>query len=280
MSIMKFKPIVLPKTALRRTWLLQQADERCNRFARLLAKLDPARIIHHARGRLSAYYTLLEYLDTLFPVFESEMESIEDEGGDPLEYAWDFGIPCDLLGRNFEDRFDDSRHAALSAIEWMSVVHDNARPDAYECDLEKYPALKPIKRQLEEFRGGKFNPKWLKPGRNMTWLEPWEALPDLVRYVDQNTGNFWLDVSHVEISESGGAYPMWSIGEIRAIEREWQQAKPIWERIRLLLDYIDADPANRVWLLLGCLCGYKDARDEITYPKARRAKTLVEVWNV
>jgi hypothetical protein len=283
MTIKRFTPITLPKTAVRRSWLLNRADERINLFARLLAKLDPTRTINHVHGKMSAYFALLDYLGTLFPVFESEFEIYEDEGENPVFVAIQMGIPADVRGRTYEDRFEQRTWAALSAIEWFrSSSEERRRPNSYESNLNDYPALKPIQRHLEEFRYSELVASALKPGRGREWIEPWNGLLDLVEYVDSNTGIFWLDVSHMDIDESGGSYPMWSIGEIRALAREWKKAEVVWERIKRLADYIDANPANRVWLLLAVLSGLPDAREEVTRykPSARKPKTLAEVWNV
>jgi hypothetical protein len=283
MTIKRFTPVMLPKTAMRRSWIMNLADERINLFARLLAKLDPTRTINHARGKMSAYFALLDYLGTLFPVFESEFEIYADEGEDPVLAAEQMGIPTDIMGREYDDRFERSTWAALSAVEWFqSNSEERHQPNSYKSNLDQYPALKPIQRYLEEFRTRDFVARALKPGRGREWIEPWNALPDLVKYVDSNTGIYWLDVSHMDISESGGSYPMWTIGEIRALAREWKQAEVVWERIKRLADYIDANPANRVWLLLAVLSGDPDARDEVTRYKARarKPKTLAEVWNV
>jgi hypothetical protein len=282
MQPMKFKPITLPTTALRRSWLIQRADERCNFFARLMAKLDPVWKVQYTHGRLSAYYSLLTYLDqNLFPVFESELEIYEDEGFDPLEYAQSCGIPTDLYGRDYESRFDDSRRAAFSAVEWFSMCSSEVmQPDSYTYNIDHYPALKPVKQHLLEFKGLPFQRRALKPGRDQVWIEPWAALPDLIKYVEQNTGLYWLDVSHEDMAESGSAYPMWSIGDIRALAREWQRAKVIWERIVRLVDYIDAQPADRLWLLLAVLSGNRDAKDDVTRYKPQATRTLAEVWNV
>lgn len=282
MTLKRFTPITLPRTALRRSWLLNRADQRINLFARLLAKLDPARTIHHTRGKMSSYFALLDYLGTLFPVFESEFEMYEDEGEDPVFYAAQMGIPTDVHGCEYDDRFERRTWAALSAIEWFrSNSDERGRTDSYESNLNNYPALKPLQQHLQEFRGIDLAARALKPGRGREWIEPWNALPDLVKYVDSNTGIYWLDVSHMDIAESGGTYPMWTIGEIRALAREWQRAEVIWERIKRLADYIDANPANRVWLLLAVLSGNPDAREEVTRykPGTRRPRTLAEVWH-
>jgi hypothetical protein len=282
MTIKRFPLITLPKTALRRSWLLNRADERINLFARLLAKLDPTRTIDHARGKMAAYLALVDYLGTLFPVFEADFDYLEDESGDPLMYADQMGIPTDIRGREYDDRFEQSTWSALSAIEWFRSLSEERRSNSYESALDNYPALKPIQRHLEEFRNRDFAPRALKPGRGREWIEPWNGLLDLVEYVDSNTGIYWLDVSHMDINESGGSYPMWTTGEIRALTREWKKAEVVWERIARLADYIDANPANRVWLLLAVLSGNPDAREEVTRYKAsaRKPKTLAEVWNV
>jgi len=258
---MKFATIALPKTAVRCSWLLRQADMRCNRFARLLARLDPAWPVEHARGRMAAYYGLLNYLSTLFPVFEPWFEDPDDAPGwDAMYEAGEFGIPVNLYGRDYDERDRDDRHAAFAAVEWF-VSEDRLRENpAYSAELECYPALKKIAHQVREFDTQHYEPASIAPVRGQVWRPPWNGLPDLVRYCQMDTGLFWLDNSHLDVMESGGSYPPWSIGEIRALAREWERAKPVWQRIEALADYIDIDPRPRVPLLLWILSGDAEAK--------------------
>jgi hypothetical protein len=273
---------------VRKSWLIQQADIRCNWFARLLARLDPKWPVAQQMGRLSAYYALLRYLDEhCFPVFYPEFEDWGD-GPDfsPLDAAWEMGIPVDVCGREYDDRFG-SHHAAYSAVEWF-FANKSGYEGSHGQSLNNFPALKML--PIADLARQPLNASFDRLGRGWQWRAPWEGLRDLVNYCTAATGHSILDYSHMDINESGGYYPRWSLGEIRAITAEWRRAKPKWERIMRLADYIDEQPLSRVPLMLRVLTGDADARASLSErkparPRARRPVartrpnlTLVEVF--
>jgi hypothetical protein len=92
------------------------------------------------------------------------------------------------------------------------------------------------------------------------------------------TGLIFLDYSHLDVAEGGGQYPPWTVGEIRALAREWKKAEPIWKRVKTLIDYIDARPGERLVQLAGIICGDREARIE-TCVRRYRGRRLVEVFS-
>ncbi len=251
---MKFQSIVLPKKALSRSWLLRQADQRYDRFAILLGKLDPDYKIDYTRGKLSAYYALLANLSDRFPVFYTEEDTLElddQEGWSVIDSADEFGIPIDLRGRDYSARFNDESHVAYAAAEWFTYYDRCIRPDCYEATLKNYVALCSITAELEPY----VHMPYKHTAIGYQLKEPWSALNDLVNYCRNEIESFWLDNSHEDVIESGGSYPRWSIGEIRAIENEWRRIEPVYQRIEKLAKFIDARPKTRVPLMLDILSG-------------------------
>lgn len=268
----QFAPIKLPKPTWRRSWLADRADARCTLFARLLIKLCPT--VQIKPGRLGAYYQLLEHLETRFPVFVPEFDTYYDDPEvSPLDAAEEMGIPVDLFGRDYDDRSSDDHRVAIAALEWFMAYEHGQGHDGV--DLRDFPALKMLMIQMQRFVDAKTDPKWMRLGRGYEWRPEWAALPDLVKYVTGETGSFFLDNNHLDIAESNGLYPRWTIGEIRAIEREWQRTRPRWESIVMLAKYIDEKALERVPVMLGVLSGDVKARAQVIRHKP---KTLVEVW--
>jgi len=272
---MKFTPITLPPTAVRRSWLLQQADTRCNAFARLLAKLDPKWPVEQAHGRLSAYYALLNYLDQrCFPVFFPEFEDWSDEPNyTPIDSAFELGIPVDVHGREFDDRFG-SHLIAYAAVEWF-FANKSDYEGSHARDFHNYPALNLL--PITEFASRPLVADFHRLGRSWAWRAPWDGLRDLVDYCTASTGNSILDYSHMDINESGGYYPRWSLGEIRGLTAEWRHGQPKWDRIDRLASYIDEQPLARVPLMLRVLTGDADAKSEITFRKERKTRPRLPV---
>ncbi len=282
--ISPYVPITLPKPAWRCSWLMERADARCNFFARLLERVDPGHVVEQRFGRLSAYYALLDYLETRFPVFVPEFEDTwGDEDWNPIEQAEGMGIPIDLMGRYYDDRFEVSNGAAFAAVEWfLTCTHErelmeSGRYTSDLMDVDHYPALRPISHLLIEFKAMNFIRNYGRIGRAAQWRPPWDGLVELVKYCEGDTGLVFLDNSHMEVSEAGGEYPMWTIGEIRALEREWSKAKPVHDRIVALAEYVDQEPGARVPMLLRLLSGDADLRMSLVVYQAR-SKTLAEVF--
>jgi hypothetical protein len=77
--------------------------------------------------------------------------------------------------------------------------------------------------------------------RSMELEEPLDALPDLILMLDHNTGNAWLDVGELSLSEGGG-YPQWNPDDVGWLAEEWRIAEPILDRIQRLLDWQNNAP--------------------------------------
>ena len=90
-------------------------------------------------------------------------------------------------------------------------------------------------------------PRYLEPHRlvetlgQMALAEPLDALPDLILMLDHNTGNAWLDVGELSLSEGGG-YPQWNSADVAWLAEEWRKADPILEHIQRLLDWQNQTP--------------------------------------
>lgn len=90
-------------------------------------------------------------------------------------------------------------------------------------------------------------PRYLEPQRLVKTLremglpEPLDALPDLVEMLDHSTGNAWLDVGECALAEGGG-YPLWNPEEVAWLAEQWQQAKPVLDRVHRLLDWQNSSP--------------------------------------
>lgn len=269
-----FIPIELPSLP-RRSDLLTQADQKCDVFARLLSQLAPERLktINPNPHGMGAYYALVDYLSTLFPVFESDFEMWAENGMDMHDEAEWLGIPTDLFGIDYDDMsgMEDRIHAVALMVAFQQIdTNGQAEFDDF-ASLRKYlNVLKPYANYQETRRW------WIAP-RGRTWVGPWEALDDLRKFACGDTGFFFLDHSHLEVSDAGGQYPYWTIWEIRALARDWQRAKPVWERIRALVDYVAHEPAIRLVTLAGIVIGDEQARMFASRIREREGKPLVEV---
>ncbi len=66
--------------------------------------------------------------------------------------------------------------------------------------------------------------------------EPLDGLSDLIQMLTHSTGNLWLDVGEISLMEGGG-YPSWNKENVEWLTEEWQEAKPILDRVNSLLDW-------------------------------------------
>lgn len=92
-------------------------------------------------------------------------------------------------------------------------------------------------------------PRYLEPHRLVQSLrraalpQPLDALPDLIEMLSHCTGNIWLDVGECSLMEGGG-YPLWSREEVAWLTETWQQARPVLDKIRRLLEWQNGSPAE------------------------------------
>ena len=117
-------------------------------------------------------------------------------------------------------------------------------------------------------------PRYLEPHRlvetlrQMELAEPLDALPDLILMLDHNTGNAWLDVGELSLSEGGG-YPQWESADIDWLAEEWRKAEPILDRIQRLLDWQNNAPEEIAFKLTAVRDVLLDA-----YHRAQQAEEI------
>jgi hypothetical protein len=73
---------------------------------------------------------------------------------------------------------------------------------------------------------------------------PLSYLPEAYRYACGSTGNIWLDESW-DLFEGGVEYPRWTRENITWLTLEWNEAKPVLERIQRLTDWLEKKPERR-----------------------------------
>lgn len=204
---------------------------------------------------LACYSALCDHIAAeLFPLFSVAIDDL-DVRDDRIEYAWDYGIPAEVCGLSYQDLSDGILRAPVSLVAAF-VVKD------YESDsLDEYSGA------LE--RGFHFS---FKPPRGREWIAPWGDVNLLLDYISNNTGFAFLDWSHDAIVD-GGDYPRWNIGEIKGLAADWKKAKPYWDRIVALINYLDHKKNLR--LLADLLSGDKATLAQVTKPKGR---TLAQIF--
>lgn len=87
--------------------------------------------------------------------------------------------------------------------------------------------------------------------RKMALAGPLAALPDMVAMVLEETGNAWLDFSYEYLVETG-AYPHWDT-DYQWLAEDWAAAKPIADRVFDLMTWVEAEPAERLKLVMDTL---------------------------
>lgn len=108
-----------------------------------------------------------------------------------------------------------------------------------------------------------FNLDGLQPVlRKITLAGPLAALPDMVAMVQEETGNAWLDFSYEYLAETG-AYPHWD-SDYQWLAEDWATAKPIADRVFALMTWVEAEPAERLKLVMDTLVTAH------TYPVSQR----------
>ncbi len=142
--------------------------------------------------------------------------------------------------------------------EWYDEWHDLKEPASYLLHMRysRRDEDSPYGRdEFEDLYPDHLTPRYLEPrrliktlrqicaerSRSMELPEPLEALPDLIEMLDHSTGNSWLDVGELSLTEGGG-YPPWNREDVEWLAAEWQKAKPILDRIHRLLDWQNNTP--------------------------------------
>ena len=177
----------------------------------------------------SAVEQFLARVSTLFPVHD-EIWDVDFEG---IEWRlWE--IPLIPMGFDiWYDGWDDLKEPAPYLLHMRHSRCDDDRSSERDEFADLYP--------------DHLTPRYLEPHRlvetlrQMELAEPLDALPDLILMLDHNTGNAWLDVGELSLSEGGG-YPQWNPDDVAWLAEEWRKAAPILDRIQRLLDWHNDAP--------------------------------------
>lgn len=277
--------IRLPADAYRPTWFASRLGEG-GHFADLLRALAPERWARVRRrgaaDKLAFFHELLSYLGTLFPVYEPWLEEIEEwvladdeeedltaEQMDERVYdnLLDHGIPVRVQGFDVYSAHYSAGSPATAAA-WFMVHepwHDEAGRE-WPAALQKHRALLEPAARLRPGRKP-------APPRGRAWAGAWEGLPDLVEWINGETGFLFLDLSGDDVDQN----PWWYLEEIHGLAEQWRQAGPVLARIERLTSYVDARPRERLPLLAEALVGDPAALRKVTQP-APRPKTLAEIF--
>ena len=166
----------------------------------------------------------LKRVNTLFPVHDDfwdvDLEVVEWR-------LWE--IPIMTMGYDeWYDGWEDLKEPAPYLLHMCYSRRDEDHPDQLDEFEELYPQHQ-TPRYLEPHR-------LVETLRSMMLPQPLDALPDLIEMLNHSTGNVWLDVGEVSLAEGGG-YPPWERENVEWLTEEWQEAKPVIDRIHRLLDW-------------------------------------------
>jgi len=277
----RFAPIALPPT-FKRTSLAQLLLKRANPFSALLAQLAP-RVYDQMPDKnnpLQVYNTLVQYCDTLFPVwfpcFDEELDpgeefTFDDEG---LIYNMDIlGIPVNPIGLTDHDAMY-GQSAALSAVSYYLESRPKRQPVAQLIKNHVGQAWTGIK-ALERYDERHIERVNMWPPVNQVWSGRWQNLEWLVKYVQHDTGYQWLDLCNEDMDEGGN--PPWSMDDIEWLTNDWNDSQPVWKSLKDLMNWLDSKPAVRLPRLCAILTGNDQARQKYSEPKPL-GKTLAEVF--
>lgn len=176
----------------------------------------------------------LNRVNTLFPVYdeiwEAELEVIEwrlweipvvPMGYDEWHDEWDnYKEPVPYLLHLMNSRFDSEDEGFNSFAHYDDCYPNLPMPQG----LDPYELINTLRQTCAE------------RCRTVDLPEPLDGLPDLIEMLTHSTGNLWLDVGEISLMEGGG-YPSWNRENVKWLTEEWQEAKPILDRINSLLDW-------------------------------------------
>lgn len=97
-------------------------------------------------------------------------------------------------------------------------------------------------------------PRYLPAPPGRRWISAWSGVADALHWVSSSTGYDFLDRTEDEMNWDS-VLPPWNTDEIRSLAEQWKQARPILDRARELIAYVDADPPSRLPILRGLLTG-------------------------
>lgn len=249
---------VLPQVAYRRHWLYRSLIElgAAQRFMAILKAFAPAEAARVDRGHpATLYLAVLRAVGKLIPVHDVAWlgeDAFFDEF-DSLADSLHKGIPVYVFGWHPE-------HSTPALDLAAARMHGTSPKTSYE--LNEGTLLDWI---MTWWKPGEGNPAGPIVPRGRKLIGPWVGVGDVAAYVLAATDLPWLDVDF-ESQDYGGPGPNWSVGNIRAMTRDWQKTKPVWDRIVKLAQYVDAKPRQRMPLLDGALRRDPAAMLQITRP--------------
>ncbi len=257
-------PVTVPGPAY---FAAQLRGLRFHRFGAMLSALAPHKyqaLPGQPPAPLACYRALVEHCGALFPVYDSDLEmefelgdqATPDEMDEMLAALEANGIPVRLFG--FYDDPDSLRDDQASPTEAVLYWYSNTEDEPltrYESLADYRPA--DLERRAGERRCAR---DFAKAPRGRAWRAPWVGLCDLVDYIGHNTGYGILDLTPNDEVPN----PPWHLDEIRNLAHHWQGAKPIYERLLKLRQYIDAQPARRLPHLIGLLQGDAALREKLS----------------
>lgn len=282
----------LPEPALKRTYQIQclQSSLRAIHLASVLKGVAPETYRGvKVRTPEAVYEALLHWCNQRFPT--RNLESLMDWEEGPFGESWFHArIPIIVAGQDFSE--GEIYSPALLLCLAMTPPDD---PDDYYgysgIPLREFDGLTEFLDVLPQgIEHGAVRP--YKLPRGVHWKEPWTGFWDLWAYAHHQTGWGFLDETPLSLEESD-AYPYWEIGEVKALVSHWKNAKPLWERISALANYIDQKPRERLPLLAGALMNNSAVVNQITQVHARmrsnwdnvrragrrlRPRVLAEAW--
>lgn len=184
---------------------------------------------HDAETVAAAVEQFLQRVSALFPVHE-EVWDIDLEA-----IAWRLEeIP--LIVQGFDEWYEAWEEHKEPVPYLLHLAYSRASKFGREADFnQKYP--------------GHLVPETLHPFqlvdqlRQMRLPSPLAALPDLIQMLAHETGNPWLDVGELTLSEGDG-YPTWEAETVAWLTTEWQNAQPILDRVDALLDWSNDSPES------------------------------------
>lgn len=277
-----FAAIALPGPAYRRSFFADAILRQTSTFVRLLCQLAPMRYARlQDKSPISVYWELIAYCNTLFPTFDLALEAedwgegAEGEDYDEASAAEEFGIPIDLCG---PDDYELAQGSSPS-LGYIAYLVETDANDGDRLPLENMSdgmgeAWRHI-RALKPFHARPVKSYHAPHGRQ--WAGDWQALTELVEYVQHKTGHLFLDNSNQEIAEMGESYAPWDIEHIRWYAQEWKRAQPVMQRIDALQKWIDGYPSERLPLLAAAITGDEEVRRQLSRPK--KSKQLVDIWH-
>ena len=188
----------------------------------------------------------LNHVAKLFPI-EDECWAIDIEFVEWRLYS----IPVcpmgfDIWHHGWDELFEPAPY--LLHIEWSRA--EKANPEERNDFQQLYPNH-PVPRRLEPHRlvgalreicAESRSPERSRRGSQRLVLpEPLHGLPDLIEMLNGCTDNLWLDVGELSLMEGGG-YPQWDPVEVEMLAEEWENAKPILDRVLALLNWQNETP--------------------------------------